>query len=433
MQPFFMYKILNPIVCSSLLVVLALFSTAILAQNKPASKLLLHAARVFDGERIQTGMSVTLKDGVIVTIQPRAQAIAGDDALVMDLGDATIFPGFIELHAHLTYQNVPAEIVLRHGITTIRDLGGPVHAPYGGAGSLRVLTSGPIITAPGGYPIVTMGAENLAIAVADEQEGRAAVKQLAGEGAVVIKIALEPGGEAGAPWNSHHHGHSHHPSHDTVNAGVHHHAAHGVQQRHAAWPVLSAAVVKAIVDEAHRHDRKVSAHVAEPVGVRIALNAGVDEWAHMPCEPVPEVLLKQAVMQQVKIVSTIDTLSKCPGVMHNAALWGELGGELLYGSEIAHPDVPWGINAQELMVMMQTAKLDQPDVIRAATSKAGRHLGLPLLGSLQPGAPADLIAFKGNPLLNLKRLEYPDLVISGGYIIVNQFDAARLFNLSPSK
>ncbi|OQW39456.1 MAG: amidohydrolase [Proteobacteria bacterium SG_bin4] len=428
MQPFIMCKILSLFVCYLLLMFLVLFSTTIQAQNQPASKLLLHAARVFDGDNIRTDMSVVLKDGRVATIQPRAQTITDDDTLVMDLGDATIFPGFIELHAHLTYQNVPAEIVIRHGITTIRDLGGPVHAPYGGAGSLRVLTSGPIITASGGYPIVTMGAENLAIAVADEQEARAAVKQLAGKGAVIIKIALEPGGEAGAPWTSHHlhhhgsaHPESHHPGHDNDL----HHATHHSQHKQAKWPVLSESVVKAIVDEAHHHKRKVSAHVAELTGVRIALNAGVDEWAHMPCESIPEALLKQAVMQQVKIISTIDTLSKCPGITHNAAIWAALGGELLYGSEIAHPDVPWGINAQELMVMMQTAKLDSLDAVRAATSKAGRHLGMPLLGTLQPGAPADLIAFKGNPLLNLKRLEYPDLVISGGHMIVNQFGPAR--------
>ena len=42
-----------------------------------------------------------------------------------DLGDATILPGFIELHAHLSFQGIPADTVLKHGITTIRDVGGP--------------------------------------------------------------------------------------------------------------------------------------------------------------------------------------------------------------------------------------------------------------------------------------------------------------------
>lgn len=420
-------KILIQILCRLFLTGLILFSTPIFAQHK-TTPLLLHASRVFDGDSLRSDTSVIIKDGVIAKIQLREQMIAEAGMIVMDLGDATIFPGFIELHAHLTYQNVPSEIVLRHGITTIRDLGGPIHAPYGGAGSLRVLTSGPIITAPGGYPIVTMGAENLAIAVANEQEARAAVRQLIGKGAVVIKVALEPGGESGAPWTAHHHHHhgiEHHESQHQDDASVHHHATHHSQQKQATWPVLSETIVKAIVDEAHQHQRKVSAHVAEPIGVQIALSAGVDEWAHMPCELIPEALLKQAVAQQVIIISTFDTLSKCPGIARNATVWAALGGELLYGSEIAHPDVPWGINAQELMYMMQMANMGLSDVIRTATSKAGRYLGIPMLGTLQPGAPADLIAFKGNSLRNLKRFEYPDLVISGGYIIVNRFGADR--------
>ena len=48
------------------------------------------------------------------------------------------------------------------------------------------------------------------------------------------------------------------------------------------------------------------------------------------------------------------------------------------------------------------------------TSKAGERLGIPLLGTLQTGAPADLIAVKGNPFERFKILEYPDLVIAGG-------------------
>lgn len=62
------------------------------------------------------------------------------------------------------------------------------------------------------------------------------------------------------------------------------------------------------------------------------------------------------------------------------------------------------------------------DALRAATAKAGQYLGIPLLGTIQPGAPADLIAIRGDLEQHLKRLEYPDLVISGGQVIVNYFD-----------
>lgn len=257
-----------------------------------------------------------------------------------------------------------------------------------------------------------MGITNIAAPVSTEEQARETVRTLINGGAVVIKVALEPGGEAGAPWASgHHHADAKHES-------PHSKAAHSKQ----AWPLLPENIVKAIVDEAHQHDRKVTAHIAEEKGVQIAINAGIDEWAHVPCDVIPEPLLKKAVAQHVKIVTTIDTLSKCPGIAHNVSTLTALGAEFLYGAEIAHPDIPWGIDAQELIYMMHTAKMQAIDVLRSATSKAGQHLNIPLLGTLQPGAPADMIAVKGDPSHSFKILEYPDLVMSGGKIVVNNFE-----------
>lgn len=390
---------------SRLLFILTLFSSPfVIAEDTP---LLLHAARVFDGNEMRTNTSVLISKGKIARIDSR-DALKDTAATVIDLGDATILAGFIELHAHLDFQHIPADVVLRHGITTLRDVGGPVHQPYGGDGSLRVLTSGQIITAPDGYPIPSMGADNIAIPVATEAQARQTVRDLINGGAVIIKIALEVGNEVGAPWTSgHHHEHSAH-------------ARHGKQAH--AMPLLSEAIVKAIVDEAHKNGRKVTAHLAESKGVKLAVNAGVDEWAHIPCDAIPEPLLKKAAAQRVKIVTTFDTLSKCSGAAHNAHIWSALGGEFLYGAEIAHADIPWGIDAQELNLMMHLAKMKPLEVLRTVTSKAGQHLNIPLLGTLQVGAPADLIAVRGDAMQNFKPLEYPDLVMSGGKMVVNYFD-----------
>lgn len=414
-----------------MLVTLTMLSSFAVAEDVRKEPVLLHAARVFDGDQFRINTSILLQNGQVAKIERRELLQVDKDVRIIDLGDATILPGLIELHAHLAYRNVPAEIVLRHGITTIRDLGGPVHAPYGGSGNLRVLTSGPIITAPGGYPIPLLGETDIARAVSSEEEAREVVRNLIKEGAVVIKVALEPGGEAGAPWSSHHdhHGHKEHAH------GSHDHG-HGKQKNHhhspdtsnhssgskQGWPLLSEKIVKAIVSESQLNNRKVTAHVAEEQGVRIAVNAGIDEWAHMPCNVISEALLQQAVTQKVKVVTTIDTLSKCAGIKRNAEIWSELGGKVLYGAEIAHPEIPWGVNTQELIYMMQLDKMDLTNTLRAATSQAGEHLGLiPMLGTLQPGAPADIVAVKGDLAHNLKRLEYPDLVISGGQIVVNKF------------
>ncbi|PPD23031.1 MAG: amidohydrolase [Methylobacter sp.] len=384
------------------LVLLLTGSTMALAdqQNRP---ILLLAKQMFDGENFINDAAILVAGGHISATGPLALA-SSTAAEVIDLGDATVLPGFIELHAHSRFQNVPAETILRHGVTTIRDVGGPVFPASGGDGSLRMMTSGPIITAPGGYPITTFGANTIGVPIATEEQAREAVRQLIANGAVVIKVALEPGAETGAPWTSHHE-----------------HGASKAAPAKKPWPLMSESVVKAIVDEANRYQRKVTAHIGEKNGARIALNAGITEWAHMPCAHIPDTLLQKAFAQQVKIVSTLDTLSKCPGISGNASRWAALGGELLYGAEIAHPDIPWGIDAQELFYMMRLADMTLVEVLRSATSKAGSLLGIPLLGTLATGAPADIIAVKGSLNKAVKKLEYPDFVMSGGKRVVNSF------------
>lgn len=442
---------------------LSLCAPAGFAAGEKNDAILFHAARVFDGHDIRIGASVLVDEGKVVRVDARSAFADIDAARVIDLGDATLLPGFIELHAHLAFQRVPHDVVLRHGVTTVRDLGGPVHRPYGGDGALRVLTSGPIITVPGGYPINVFGSSDIAMPVSTEREARIAVRDLVDGGAAVIKIALEPGGEAGAPWSGGHghgasdvhatdasagHAHAHgQEDRDHSAAQAHAHGAmhaagmaskhqeadpHGSSHGHAhgsgaqpvaeGWPMLTVDLVRAIVDEAHRHDRKVSAHIGDERGALVALQGGVDEWAHIPCARLPDGLLVGALRHKVTVVTTIDTLSRCDGMAANARGLGALGVDLLYGAEIAHPDVPWGIDAQELMYMQQWAGMKTIDVLRAATSRAGAHLGIPLLGTLRAGAPADLIAVRGNPLRALKTLEYPDLVVSGGRLIVNRFD-----------
>lgn len=131
----------------------------------------------------------------------------------------------------------------------------------------------------------------------------------------------------------------------------------------------------------------------------------------MPCDPIPRELAARAAAAGVRVLSTLDTLSHGTGTAANAVQPAEAGVRLLYGTDLAHPDVPWGINAHELMLMAHTAYRTRPPL---GVLSAGEHLGLVPLGQLIEGAPADLIGVRGNPLGQFKFLEYPDLVISGG-------------------
>jgi imidazolonepropionase-like amidohydrolase len=91
--------------------------------------------------------------------------------------------------------------------------------------------------------------------------------------------------------------------------------------------------------------------------------------------------------------------------------------------------VPWGINGEEMKLLLQLTigtEIDFQDVLKvfkSVTSEAGKNLGMPLLCTLMKDAPADIIAVRGNPFERSKLLEYPDLVFSGGHVIVNNFSS----------
>jgi hypothetical protein len=254
---------------------------------KGPEKLLIRAARVFDGVNLHTDAAVLISGDEVKEVGP-AGNIKARGARKINLGDATVLPGFIELHGHLAFQHVPHDTVLEHGITTARDVGGPLFAPTGSDGHLRMMTAGPIITVPGGYPIPVFGHAghghaDIAAPVETTEQAREVVRHLVAGGAVTIKIGLEPGGEPGAPWTT-----GHEPS------------------TPPPWPMPSPEIVQAVVEEAHSLGKRVAAHVAEPQGVQLALDAGVDEWAHVPCLEISDAQVAQAVAQGVKIVTTID-------------------------------------------------------------------------------------------------------------------------------
>jgi hypothetical protein len=118
---------------------------------------LLMANQLFDGVNFpQTNMAVLVQGNMIKQVG-KAKQLRGLCNSKINLGDATILPGFIESHGHITFQNVNKNIVLEHGITTVQDTGGPLMAVEGGKGKLRLLSTGPIIQAPGGYPLNIFG------------------------------------------------------------------------------------------------------------------------------------------------------------------------------------------------------------------------------------------------------------------------------------
>lgn len=337
--------------------------------------LLVTADRLFDGRRLVEGGAVLIGGSKVVAVGSDLDAEAKRR---IDLGDATLLPGFIDLHVHGAGENGS----LIGGVTTVRDLGIPIGAmqpPRASPGSLRILHAGPLLTAPGGYPIPVFG-RPLGLPFRGADGARKAVELVAENGAVIVKLALEPGFASPLPMPS---------------------------EQEAA----------AVVHEAHSRGLEVTAHVTEGRGTRLALDAGVDELAHMPCYDTDAELIRELARKDVPIVGTLHVLQGCPDRDSNARRFVEAGGSLLYGSDYGNPTIPPGIDIDELKLMV-TAGLTTAEAITAATADAGKLLGLEPLGTLVEGAPADVIGVRGDPLADLDALDDIELVVAGGRPVV---------------
>ena len=340
--------------------------------------LVVTADRVFDGRDVIERGVVVVRGDEIVAVGEQDELDAGAPKR-LDLGDATILPGLVDLHVHALGEGQRLSAV-----TTVRDVGASeaaVSTFRQERGAPRVVFAGPLLTVPGGYPIPVHGRE-VAGVVRDVAEARAAVRRLAGEGAGVVKVSLE--------WG-----------------------------RDGTWPVLSRAQLEAIADEAHELGLPVTAHVTSTRAARMALAAGADDLAHMPCVGADETLMRDLVTAGVEIVGTlhvIDELGFCP-VVEYARAFVSAGGTLLYGSDYGNPGVPLGVDVDELR-LMRRAGLSPREALTNATARAGEQLGIEKLGTLQEGAPADLVAVDGDPFSDLQRLEVPRLVVVRGDVVV---------------
>ena len=308
------------------------------------------------------------------------------------------------MHTHHLNNNVPALRILQHGVTTARDLGsaeptGAVIAkkPY----QLRQFYSGPILQAPGGYPEVVFSGSG--VEVSGDSDVRAKVNELFTLGASVIAVSLEDGTASGEPWQWH------------------------MPTSLPPWPTLSDADLDSIVDEAHKIGLKVTAYFGNNAGAQRALTAGVDEWAHMPCELLTGSVIDDAGSKKIAIDTTIDTFVQCPGVHENSKLLLGAGAQLFYGTDMGHLDIPHGNDASEIHMLLHALfhnGFDYPAALTkaliAATSAPAAYLGLAPLGTIAINAPADIVVINGDVRASFKELETPRLVVKNGYVVINR-------------
>ena len=404
----------------------------------PPRPILVKAARVFDGR------SDSLREpGAVLVQEKRIVAVGGSltappGAEVIDLGDATLLPGLIDCHTHVTNEasdqwyrdfyrflmEFPAEQAhsaarfarrtLEAGFTTVRDLGSNDYVDVG----LRNAIARGIV--PGPRMLVAVHAIGATAGHADGApfppdrvhplgplEGvcdgaaacRQAVRYQLKYGADVIKFM--PSGGVGSLT-------------DPVDA-----------------PELSPEEMKAIVEEAHFWGRKVAGHCHGDTAARMAIGAGVDSIEHgsmlrpetlalmksrgvylVPTLLAGEWMGKTVATFPPEIAAKIRTaLAARTQMFQNAA---RMGVKIAFGTDSGIS--PHGSNAQEFEVMVRLG-MTPAAALRSATSAAAELIGLSGdIGTLEAGKLADLVAVPGNPLKDIRATERTFFVMKEGMI-----------------
>ena len=408
----------------------------------------LKAARLFDGK------SKALVTNGVVIVQGNKIVDAGSnlpipsDAQVIDLGDATLSPGFMDAHSHLTLDysgnfnqtrlheldlNVSEQAIrattfaratVEAGFTTVRDLGSRfVGSPEFVDVALRNSINKGLIVGPrmlvatfgvgatGGHFDSTSGFRDMLFGsepgynhgIADgPDEIRKTVRFEVKNGADVIKAAVSGGVLSLA---------------DEVDT-----------------PQFTPAEMAALVDESHRLRKKVAVHCHGDQAGREAIEAGVDSIEHGSfLKPETLTLMKNkgtfltpTLMATEWIMSKLDSYPPALQAKAKAAAAArsemfrnavKMGVKISFGTDAAV--FPHGQNAKEFAVMTSLG-MAPIDALKAATSTDAELFGIAQkVGTLEKGKLADVIAMPGDPTADITATERVSFVMKEGKIIRN--------------
>jgi imidazolonepropionase-like amidohydrolase len=421
----------------------AAFALASASAQRPAApqRLAVRAAHLIDvatGSRVDRAV-VLIEGDRIVQVGSGLTIPAGTRTI--DLGPATLLPGLIDVHTHLSSQSgdyytdlfrrspidnavrapTYARNTLEAGFTTVRDVGAPEYIDIalrdaindGSIAGPRMLAATLAISATGGHgdlngfsPYVKVdGFSGIADGV---DEIRKRVRENVKRGADVIKVL------AGAGVLS--------------------------EEESAGAPQYSQEELNALVAEAAMWGRKVAAHAHGAEAIKRAVKAGVASVEHGGLVDEETVRLMTAkgtflvpdIYTDIYILEHGAELGLPPKIIDKEKwLRGQqdvswtrafkAGVKFAFGTDAGV--YPHGQNAKQFALLVKHIGMTPADAIRMATVNAADLLGWSdKVGRLAPGYYADLIAVDGDPLVDVSELERVRWVMKGGveYVVRRQ-------------
>ena len=412
--------------------------------DRTAVRHVLVADRVWDGtaaQPIDRGF-VAVEEGRIASVGRAADL--PEDAAVRDLGDATVLPGLINAHVHITFNATPTVVAdylhekdagfdalmdrardnlgraVDVGVTTVRDLGTLNEVVFAAQSQIRdgrlrgpdIVAAGEGITSPGGHCYF------FGIECEGEEAMRAAVRRQHDAGANAIKVFATGGNLT--------------PGSDPL------------------APQFSLEEICALTDEARGLGLSVASHAQGVEGIRRSVTARVNtvehcSWGTPQGPALDERTAEEMAAEGIAAAPTVGSsilnyladpsllesfpddlrprierlMSAYPKMTANVARMREIGVTIITGTDAGIPNRRFDDFAADIQAYTNEqygVGMQPRDVLIAATSDCASTLGLNDRGILIPGKRADILAVSGDPLTEISDLARTKLVMVAGKI-----------------
>lgn len=372
---------------------------------------------------------ILIEKGQIISLGQRSGMEIPDRFQRRDLSGLTLLPGLIDSHVHISFgltrgpndpqaDNVINEVLrrfLRHGITSIRDVGGFYPWIVGLSKSVqngeregpRIFAAGPMVTAPGGHPAGTLlrgmapgviPTNTRQIKTADEE--RAVVRELANGGVDFIKAVFDSRGRFYSPERI---------------------------------PTLNSEVLSAVVNEARAADLPVTVHWGNVEELPAIIALRPTQIEHAGYTPLPASVIAEIAQAGIAVDPTLVVLAAgiasgasagtvsgdayARGPLENVRRLRDAGVVITAGTDAPLRSLTFGASLHRELELLVEAGLSPMEAIQAATSRPASLLRSGHeIGTIQVGKRADLVAIAGDPLEAISCVRNVRLVIREGRI-----------------
>lgn len=430
---------------SSTLVTTALAQTAAQPKGSPAPEkvIAIHAVSLIDGvsTQVRHNVLIVIKGNRIESVTAGGNPPAG--ATIINLpADVTVLPGLIDTHTHIFLQGedpaeggydvqllkhpssyraaraaVAARRALEQGFTTLRDVE-TEGAGYGDVGIKEAINAGFIpgprllvvtraISVTGGYPLEGYNPD---IVVPKGAQ--------IGDGPVELRKITRQQLENGADW---------------IKVYMTHRSWVDKEGHLVSQPTLTVEELKAVVDEAHGQQKKVACHAYSGIGLHRALDGGCDSIEHGLS--LDDAAIAQMLKQGTWYVPTLGVYytdwspentddgkrDRARANEHEVSFKKALkaGVKIAFGTDMG--GIPWTEPIANEFGFMVKFGMSPMDAIKSATSTAANLLDMKGdIGVIAPGAYADIVAVRGDPVASIDALKSVNFVMKDGNVFKQQ-------------